>query len=168
MVIRISLSLPTQTKYKVSKVAKKSTCLPHGGKQQTTSRLPYSERESPSVVSTSLQPRVRYGPRNSPGQNTGVGRLSLPQGIIPTEGLNPGLSHCRQILYHLSQQERPRKLECIAYPFLQEISPTEASNWAVLHCRGTLYQLNYQRSPKQWTRQLVYPFSAGPLMFIAV
>ena len=33
-----------------------------------------------------------------PGQNTGVGSPSLLQGIFPTQGLNPGLPHCRQIL----------------------------------------------------------------------
>ena len=37
-------------------------------------------------------------PWNSPGQNTGVGSLSLLQGIFPTQGSNPGLLHCRQIL----------------------------------------------------------------------
>jgi len=41
-------------------------------------------------------------PWNSPGQNTGVGSLSLLQGIFPTQGLNPGLTHCRQILYQLN------------------------------------------------------------------
>ena len=38
-------------------------------------------------------------PWNSPGQNTGVGSLSLLQGIFPTQGSNPGLLHCRWILY---------------------------------------------------------------------
>ena len=47
-------------------------------------------------------------PWNSPGQNTGVGRLSLLQGIFPTQGLNAGLHHCRQILYQLSYQGSPR------------------------------------------------------------
>ena len=37
-------------------------------------------------------------PWNSPGQNTGVGSLSLLQGIFPTQGSNPGLPHCRWIL----------------------------------------------------------------------
>ena len=41
---------------------------------------------------------------NSPGQNTGMGSLSLLQGIFPTQGSNPGLPHCRQILYQLSHQ----------------------------------------------------------------
>ena len=56
-------------------------------------------------MSDSLQPRGLYNPWNSPGQNTGVGSLSLPQGIFPTQGLNPGLSHCRWILYQLSHRE---------------------------------------------------------------
>ena len=38
-------------------------------------------------------------------KNTGVGSLSLLQGIFPTQGLNPGLLHCRQILYQLSHKE---------------------------------------------------------------
>ena len=41
---------------------------------------------------------------NSPGQNTGVGSLSLLQGIFPTKGSNPDPPHCRQILYQLSHK----------------------------------------------------------------
>ena len=41
---------------------------------------------------------------NSSGQNTGVGSISMVQGIFPTQGWNPGLPDCRQILYRLSQQ----------------------------------------------------------------
>ena len=43
--------------------------------------------------------------------------LSLLQGIFPTQGSNPGLPHCRQILYQLSHKQRPRILELVAYPF---------------------------------------------------
>ena len=46
-------------------------------------------------------------PWNSPGQNTGVGSHSLLQGIFPTQGLNPGLSHCSQTLYQLNHQGSP-------------------------------------------------------------
>ena len=46
-------------------------------------------------------------PWNSPGQNIGMGSLSLLQGIFPTQGLNPGLPHCRQIIYQLSHQGSP-------------------------------------------------------------
>ena len=37
--------------------------------------------------------------------NTRVGCHSLHQGIFPTHGSNPSLSHCRQILYRLSHQK---------------------------------------------------------------
>ena len=56
---------------------------------------------------------------NSLGQNTGVGSLSLLQGIFPTQGLNPGILHCRQILYQLSHKGSPRILEWVAYPFFR-------------------------------------------------
>ena len=48
-----------------------------------------------------------YSSYNSAGQNTGVGSLCLLQGIFPTQGLNPGLPHCRRILYPLSQKGSP-------------------------------------------------------------
>ena len=60
--------------------------------------------ESCSVMSDSLWPHGLYSPWNSPGQNTGVGIfLSLLQGIFSTQGSNPDFSHCRWILYQLSQ-----------------------------------------------------------------
>ena len=46
-------------------------------------------------------------PWNSPGKNTGVGCHALLQRIFPTQGSNPGLQHCREILHHLSHQESP-------------------------------------------------------------
>ena len=45
-----------------------------------------SGSESRSLMSNSLQPHGLYSPRNSPGQNTEVGSLSLLQGIFPTQG----------------------------------------------------------------------------------
>jgi len=56
-------------------------------------------------------------PWSSPGQNTGVGSLSLLQGIFPTQGSNPGLPHCGQILYQLSHEGSPRILGWVAYLF---------------------------------------------------
>jgi len=58
-------------------------------------------------VSDSLQPHGLYSPWNSLGQNTGVGSLSLLQGIFPTQGSNPGLPLSGRILYQLSQQRSP-------------------------------------------------------------
>ena len=48
---------------------------------------------------------------------TGVNYLSLLQGIFPTQGLDPGLPHCRQIFYQLSHKGSPRILVWVAYPF---------------------------------------------------
>ena len=71
------------------------------------------ESESLSVMSDSLRPHGLYSPWNSPGQNTGVGNLSLLQGIFPTQELNPGLLNCRRILYQLNHKGSPRILEWI-------------------------------------------------------
>ena len=60
-----------------------------------------------SQSSNSLGPRGLYSPWTSLGQNTGVGSLFLLQGTVPTQGLNPGLPHCRQILYQLSHKGSP-------------------------------------------------------------
>ena len=95
-------------------------------------------------MSDSLRPHGLYSPWNSPGQNTGVGSLSLLQGIFPTPGSNPGLPHCRRIHYQLSHKGSPRVLEWVAYPFSRESSqprnPTRvcciaggfSTNWAVM------------------------------------
>ena len=63
-------------------------------------------------MSDSLQPHRLYSPRNSPGQNTGVGSLSLLQGIFPTQRSNPGLLHCRQILCQLRYQGSKKENIC--------------------------------------------------------
>ena len=59
----------------------------------------------------------KYSPWDSLGQNTGVGSLSLLQGTSPSQGSNPGLLHCRRILYQQSHKGSPRVLEWVAYPF---------------------------------------------------
>ena len=101
-----------------------------------------SESESCSVMSNSSIPW------NSSGQNTGVGRLSLLQGIFPTQGLNPGLPHSRQILYHLSHRGSPRVAGVCSLSLLQWIFLTQELNQGLLHCRWILYQLSYQGSPQ--------------------
>ena len=50
-------------------------------------------------------------PWNSPGQNTGVGSLSLLQGTFPTQGSSPGLPHWGRILYQLSHKRSLNKAE---------------------------------------------------------
>ena len=73
-----------------------------------------------------------YIPRNSPGRNTGVGRLSLLQGILPIHGWNPSLLHCRWILYQLSYKRSPRILEWVAYSFSSRSSWPR--NWTSVSC----------------------------------
>ena len=92
------------------------------------------ESESRSVKSNSLRPHGLYSPWNSPGQNTGVGSLSLLQGIFPTQGLNTGLLHCRWILYQLSHKGSPIILEWVAYPFSSRSSSPR--NWTRISCNA--------------------------------
>ena len=46
-----------------------------------------------------LQPARLLCPWGFPGKNTTVGCHALLQGIFPSQGSNPGLLHCRQVLY---------------------------------------------------------------------
>ena len=73
--------------------------------------------ESHSIMSDSSRPHGLWSPRDSPGQNSGLGSLSLLQWIIPTQGLNPGLPHGRWMLYQLSHKGSSGILEWVAYPF---------------------------------------------------
>ena len=54
---------------------------------------------------------------DSPCKNIGVDCHALLHGIVPTQGSNPGIQHCRCILYQLSHQGSSRILEWVAYPF---------------------------------------------------
>ena len=101
---------------------------------------------------TSLWPHGLYSPWNSLGQSTRVGSLSLLQGIFPAQESNPGLPHCRQILYQLSHKGSPRSLEWVAYPFSSRsswprnrtgvscIAGRFFTNWAIweAHCHFSL------------------------------
>ena len=74
-------------------------------------KIPW-RREKPSTpVFLPREFHGLYSLWNSLGQHTGMGTLSLLQGIFPTEGWNPGLPHCRWILYQVSQEGSPRILE---------------------------------------------------------
>ena len=73
-----------------------------------------------SVVSDSSQ---LYSPWNSPGPNTGVGSLSLLQGIFPTQGSNPGLSLQMDSL-PAEPQGKPRNTGVGNLSFLQWIFQT--------------------------------------------
>ena len=96
---------------------------------------------------TLCDPMDLHSPWNRPGQNTGVGSLSLLQGIFPTQGLNPGLPRCRQILYQLSHQESPRILDWVAYPFSSR--SFQPRNRTVVSCiTGGFLPAELSRKPK--------------------
>ena len=83
-------------------------------------------------MSDSLWPHGLYSPWNSPGQHTGVGSLSLLQGIFPTQGLSPGLLHCRWILYQSSHKGSPGILAWVAYAFSSRYS--QPRYWTGVSC----------------------------------
>ena len=85
-------------------------------------RSSFREDHTLSLVSDSLRPHGLQPigllcPCDSPGKNTGLGSHSLLQGIFLTQGSNPGLLHCRQILYCLSHQRINIKKCILTYYF---------------------------------------------------
>ena len=90
----------------------------------------FCEHESHSVMSNSLRPHGLYSPWNSLGQNIGVG-------ILP----NPGLLHCRRILYQLSHKGSPEILECVTYPFSSGSS--RPRNWSGVSCIAGGFFINW-------------------------
>ena len=98
--------------------------------------------ENHLVVSNSLWAHGLYSPWNSPGQNTGVGGLSLLQGIFPTQ------VSCIVGGLFTELQGKPKSTGVGSLSLLQRIFLTQESNWGVLHYRQILYQLSYQGSPR--------------------
>ena len=95
--------------------------------------------ESCSVMSDSLRPRGLYSPWNSPGQNTGVDKLSLP---------NPGIEPRSPALQADSLPAKPqgktKNTGVGSLSLVQWIFPIQELNRGLLHLRRILYQLSYQ------------------------
>ena len=85
-------------------------------------------------MSESLWPHGLYSPWSSLGQNTGVGSLSLLQGIFPTQGSNPSFQHYGQILYQLSHKGSPTIFvnKLFSYSGFFSLGPTPGSGAAKL------------------------------------
>ena len=84
---------------------------------------------------------------NSPGQNTGVGRLSLLQGNLPNPGIEPKSSTLQADSLLAEPQGKPKNTGVGRLSLLQRIFLTQESNRGLLHCRRILYQLSYEGSP---------------------
>ena len=67
------------------------------------------------TTSATWEAQGLHSPRNSPGQNTGVGSRSPLQRIFPTQRWNPSVPHCGRSLYQLSHQGGLKTLEWVAY-----------------------------------------------------
>ena len=78
----------------------------------------YYMSESHSVMSDSATPWT-------------IESMPFP-GDLPTQGSNPGLPHCRWILYQLSHKGSPRILEWVACPFSSRFS--QYRNWTGVCC----------------------------------
>ena len=75
-----------------------------------------------------------YSPWNSPGHNTGVGSQFPSPGIFPTQGSNPGLRHCRQILCQLSHKGSPSEVKVVQY-CLTRCNPINYTVHGILQAR---------------------------------
>ena len=74
-------------------------------------------------------------PRDFPGNDTGMGCHFLLQGIFPTQGLNLGLLHCRQILYQLSYKGNPKVKMKVAQAYLTLCNPMDYTVHGILQTR---------------------------------
>ena len=93
---------------------------------------------------------------NSPGKNTGMGSHSLLQGIFPPQGSNPGLPHCRWILYHQTTKEA--FLTSGSFP----MSHLFTSGGHSIGASASVLPMNIQGwFPLGWT-SLIFLLSKGP------
>ena len=113
-------------------------------------------------MSDSLWSHGLYSPWNSLHQNTGVGSLSLLQGIFPIQGSNTVIKSRSPALQADSSpaepQGKPKTTGVGSLSLCQRMFMTQESNCGFLHCRRILYQLSYQGSP--WT-----PYKRKPVFF---
>ena len=77
--------------------------------------------------------------------------LSLLQGIFPTQGSNPGLLHCRRILYQLSHQGSPRILEWMAFPL--STGSSQPRNRTSVPCTAGGFFTSWDTRKEKWVKQ---------------
>ena len=96
-----------------------------------------------------------YSPWNSPGRNTGMGRLSLSPGDLPKPGIEPRSPTLWMDSLPAGPQRKPKNTRLGSLSLLKQMLLIQESNRGLLHCRQILYQLNYQES--WWQGKMVYP-----------
>ena len=98
---------------------------------------------------------------DSPDNKTEVSYHSHLQGIFPTQGSNPGLQHCRQILYQLRHKGSPRILEWVAYPFSSGSS--QPRNRSAVSCIAGGFFIKLSGKPSIYTNIVIFPFTAAEI-----
>ena len=104
------------------------------------------ESESRSVVSDSLWPHGLYSPWNSPGQNTGVGSLSLLQGIFPTQAS------------HIAGGSLPALLACKVLILFSKKAPDSLPEWLSHFTLPPAIDKRFSFFPSLWLFSLVTGF----------
>ena len=101
-----------------------------------------------------------YSPWNSPGQNTGVGSLSLIKGILPNSGIKSRSPTLQADSLLAEPRGKPKNTGVGNLSLLQQIFPAQELNPGLLHCRQILCQLSHKGSPRilEW---VACPFSRG-------
>ena len=103
------------------------------------------ESKSRSVVSDSLWPHELYSPWNSLDQNTGVGSLSLLQGILPNQESNLGLLHQLSYQGSPSKLHRARNFKIILFSYNEREYLMEEHLSSITHLHTTLFYVNYRK-----------------------
>ena len=94
-------------------------------------------------------------PWNSPGQNTGVGSLSISSGDLPNPGIEPRSPALQVATLPAEPQGKPKNTEVGSLSLLQGIFQTQKWNRGLLLCRRILYQLSYQEALRLLTKYLI-------------
>ena len=106
---------------------------------------------------------LRDSPWNYLVQNTGVGSLSLLQGTFPTQGLNPGLPYCKQILYQLSRKgSLSRQAEWSITNFMDEIMNTHKGSEKVSYLHSCSKYSDFAKlvSKSPMTNETIYKIAS--------
>ena len=103
-----------------------------------------SEWKSLSHVWLFWVPTDYTSPWNSPGQNPGVGSLSLLQEIFPAQQGWTQVSRIAGRFFTSWTSGKPKNTRAGSLFLCQQILPAQESNRGLLHCRRILYLLNYQ------------------------
>ena len=109
-----------------------------------------------------LQPHGLYSPWNSPCQNTGVGSLSLLQGIFQTQGPNPDLPHCRCIVYQLGHQFSSVHLLQRVWLFANPWTAARQASLSITNSRSSLRLTSIELVMPSSHLILCRPFSSCP------